>query len=71
LHNRAQRANGIDGIRHDQLWDESELDSGHGSGELHDQHLHRIEERNFDRNRNRHIVCSHRTFRFDRVQLHG
>ncbi len=67
LHDQAECTHRISGLWHDQLRYKPQLDSGHCSRELHHQQLHRIAERNLDRNRNRHILRGERSFRFDRL----
>jgi hypothetical protein len=44
---------------------------GDSSGELHDQQLHRLEERNIDWDGNRHNIFRDRPRRLDLLQLHG
>jgi hypothetical protein len=65
LRDQAKRTNGIGGFRHYQFGHEPELDSGHCSRELHDQHLLGIAERDFDRNPNRDIIRRERSCAFD------
>jgi hypothetical protein len=71
MYNHSECSNWIGGVWHNQLRYKLKLDSGHSSRELHNQQLHRIEEWNFDRNCNRHIIRRYRTFTFDGLQLHG
>jgi hypothetical protein len=65
LYNHAQRANRLGGIGHNQLWNQSELDRGHASHELHHQQLYRTQERNIDWHRKRHNIYGDRPHGFN------